>query len=96
MPQIDIEKKNIRHSLNGDPPLVSPYARQKGEKLIKSMKTTLKKSLPSNLVTKSAYSESNLSNKFNIKSKIKKDHQHDVTYYVKCLEEASLQGKLHW
>ena len=39
------------------------------------------------VVTKSAYSVRELSNKFNIKSKIKQDHQHDVTYYVKCPEE---------
>ena len=47
------------------------------------MKTTLKYNLPNNIVTKRAYSASKLSNKFNIKSKIKQDHQHDVTYYVK-------------
>ena len=51
------------------------------------MKTTLKYNLPNNIVTKSAYSASKLSNKFNIKLKIKQDHQHDVTYYVKCPEE---------
>ena len=38
-------------------------------------------------MTKSAYSASKLSSKFNIKSKIKQDHQHDVTYFVKCPEE---------
>ena len=54
------------------------------ERLIKSMKTTLKDNLPSNIVTKSAYPASNLSNKFNIILKIKQDHQHDVTYYAKC------------
>ena len=51
------------------------------------MKTTLKNNLPKNIVTKSGYSASKLSNKFNIKSKIKEDHQDDVTYYVKCPEE---------
>ena len=38
------------------------------------------------VVTKSAYSVRELSNKFNIKSKIKQDHQH-VICYVKCPEE---------
>ena len=65
-----------------------PYARQKGERLIKSAKTTLKYNLSNNIVTKSAYSVSTLSNKFNIKSKIKQDHQHDVTYYVKYRKES--------
>ena len=64
-----------------------PYAKQKGERLIKSVKTILKYNLPNNTVTKSAYSASKLSNKFNVKSKIKQDHQHVVTYYVKCPEE---------
>ena len=56
--------------------LVLPYAGQKREKLIKSMETTPKYSLPNNMVTKSAYSASKLRNKFNITSKIKQDYQH--------------------
>ena len=95
---MEIEKKNAfayelrqthdSHSLNGDPPLFLTNAGPKREKLIKSMKSmkaTLRKSLPSNTVTKSVYSASKLSNKLNIKLKIKQDHQHDVTYYVKYL-----------
>ena len=42
--------------------IVLPYARQKGERLIKSMKTTLKHNLPNNIVKKSEYSASKLSN----------------------------------
>ena len=67
--------------------LVLLYGGQKGERLIKSMKTNFKCNLPNNIVTKSAFSASKLSNKFNIKSKTKQDHQHDVTYCVKCPEE---------
>ena len=47
------------------------------------MKTTLKYNLPNNAVSKSTYSTSKLSKKFNIKWKIKHDHHH-ATYYVKC------------
>ena len=50
------------------------------------MKAILKYSLPNNKVKNSAYSASKLSNKFNIKSKLKQD-KHDVTYYFKCPEE---------
>ena len=64
--------------------LVLAYGGQKGEKIIKSMKTTLKYNLPNNIVIKAAYFTSKLSSKCNIKSKMKQDHQHDVTYYVKC------------
>ena len=62
--------------------------------LIKSMKTTLKYNLPSNVVSKSAYSASKLSNKFNIKWKIKHDHHH-VTYYVKCPVETCREDYIH-
>ena len=51
------------------------------------MKTALKYNSPNNIVTKSAYSASKRSNKFNIRSKIKQHHQHGVTYYVKYFEE---------
>ena len=64
--------------------LVLTYAGQKGERLLKSMKTTFKYNLQNNIVTKSAYSASKLSKKFNIKSKKKQGHQHNVTYYAKC------------
>ena len=48
------------------------------------MKTTLKHNLPNNTIMKSAYSASKLSSKFNIKSWIKHDHHHYVTYHFKC------------
>ena len=64
--------------------LILPYAGQKGKRLIKSMKKTVKCNLSNNIVTKSAYSASQLSREFNIKYKIKHDHHHYVTYYIKC------------
>ena len=48
------------------------------------MKKAVKYNLSNNIVTKSAYSASQLSREFNIKSKIKHDHHHCVTYYIKC------------
>ena len=50
--------------------------RTKKREVNKSMETTPKYSLPNNMVTKLAYSASKLRNKFNIKSKIKQDYQH--------------------
>ena len=47
--------------------LILPYAGQKGKRLIKSMKKTVKCNLSNNIVTKSAYSASQLSREFNIK-----------------------------
>ena len=67
--------------------LLLPYSSSKGEKLIRSMKKALKSKLPYNIVTKSAYSAVRLKDKFNIKTKTVKGHQHDITYYVECPEE---------
>ena len=51
------------------------------------MKKAFKSKLPDNIVSKSAYSAVRLKNKFNIKTKTVKEHQHDITYYVECTEE---------
>ena len=55
------------------------YSGPKGEKLIRSMKKGLKSQLPDDIVTKSAYSAMRLKDKFNIKTKTVKEHQHDIT-----------------
>ena len=67
--------------------LLLPCSGPKGEKLIRSMKKALKSKLPDDIVTKSAYSAMRLKDKFNIKTKTAKEHQHNITYYVECPEE---------
>ena len=67
--------------------LLLPYSGPKGEKHIRSMKKALKSKLPDDIVTKSAYSTMRLKDKFNIKTKTVKEHQHNITYYVECPEE---------
>ena len=67
--------------------LVLPYAGWKGEKLIKSMKNSLKCVLADHVTTRVTYSGTKLGSKFTkIKDKTIKEHQHDVVYYVKCPE----------
>ena len=51
------------------------------------MKKALKSKLPDNIVAKTAYSSVRLKDKFNIKIKAVKEHQHNITYYVKCPKE---------
>ena len=64
-----------------------PYAGSKGEKLIKSMKNSLKCVLPENFTARVRYLGTRLSSKFTkIKDKTVKEHQHDIVYYVKCPE----------
>ena len=57
----------------------------KVEKLMKSMKNSLKFVLPENVSTRVIYCGTRLSSKF-VKIKDKTEHQHDIVYHVKCLE----------
>ena len=63
-----------------------PYKGQQGEKVLKSFKTTLHRSLPNNIETKVVYTRTKLGSNFQIKDKTKFDHKHDLVYYVKCPE----------
>ena len=45
------------------------------------------RALPCNAKTCAAYSGIKFSSKFQLKDQTKRDHQHDVVYYEKCLEE---------
>ena len=63
-----------------------PYKRQQGEKVLKSFKTTLRRSLPNNIETKVVYTRTKLGSNFQIKDRTKFDHKHDLVYYVKYPE----------
>ena len=63
-----------------------PYKGQQGEKVLKSFKTTLHRSLPNNIEKKVVYTGTKLSSNCQIKDKTKFDRKHDLVYYVKCLE----------
>ena len=62
------------------------YKGQQGEKVLKSFKTTLHRSLSNNIETKVVYTGTKLGSNFQIKGKRKFDHKHDLAYYVKCPE----------
>ena len=51
------------------------------------MKKALKSKVPDKNVTRSAYSARRLKDKFHIKTKTVKEHQHDIPYYVECPED---------
>ena len=75
--------------------LVLPYTGSKGEKLIKSMKNSLKCVLTENVTTRITYSGTRLSIKFTkIKNKTVKEHQHDIVYYV--MSRKSVLRRLCW
>ena len=63
-----------------------PYKGQQGEKVLKSFKTTLYRSLPNDIETKVVHTRTKLGSNFQIKDKTEFDHKHDLVYYVKCRE----------
>ena len=63
-----------------------PYKGQQGEKVLKSFKTTLRRSLPNNIETKVVYTRTKLGSNFQIKDKTKFNHKHDLVSYAKCPE----------
>ena len=62
------------------------YKGQQSEKVLKSFKTALHRSLPNNIETKIVYTRTKLGSNFQIKDKTKFDHKYDLVYYVKCPE----------
>ena len=86
---VQSEDSNIRSSIQDNQSdfnktahlLVLPYAGSKGEKLVKSIKNSLKCVLLENVTTRVTYSGTRLSSKFTkIKDKTVKEHQHDIVY----------------
>ena len=79
--------------------LVLPYAGSKGEKLIKSMKNSLKCVLPENVTTRVIYFGTRLSSKFKkIKDKTVKEHQHDIVIILnvqKVSAQKTILEKMH-
>ena len=57
-----------------------PYKGQQGEKVLKSLKTALHRSLTNNIETKVLYTGMRLGSNFQIKDKTKFDHKHDLVY----------------
>ena len=94
--EVQSEDSNIRSSIEENQNgfnktahlLVLRYAGSKGEKLIRSMKNSLKCEIPINVTIRVTYSGAILYSKFtNIKNKTVKEHQNDIVYYVKCPED---------
>ena len=79
-------KSNINNDkTNTSQILVSPYKGERGQRIIKSINKTVKKVLPQNHVTQNFYKSKKLGSYFNIKDCTKLEHQHDRTYFTKCL-----------
>ena len=57
-----------------------PYQGGKGEQVIKSVRKTIKRLLPSNIKVKVSFTGNKFSSYFNIKGKTKFEHRHDVIY----------------
>ena len=57
-----------------------PYQRGKGEQVIKSVRKTIKRLLPSNIKVQVCLTGNKLSSCYNIKDKTKFEYRHDVIY----------------
>ena len=66
--------------------LILPYARPKGNSIMKTMNKSLERILPDNVKTRVTYTNQKLSTKLQIKDKIKDQHKQDLVYYCKCPE----------
>ena len=64
--------------------LVLPYKGERGQRIIKSINTAVKKILPQNHVTQNVYKSKKLGSYFNIKDSTKLKNQHDLTYFMQC------------
>ena len=64
--------------------LIIPYHGGKGEQLIKSLRKTIKRSLPSNIKGQVSFTGNQLSLCFSIKNKSKFEHRYDVIYLGTC------------
>ena len=68
--------------------LLLPYAGKNGCTRMKSLKTHLKKTLPSNVKADIVYTSSKLSCKFNVKDKTPFEEQHDLLYRAVCATDS--------
>ena len=63
-----------------------PHQGGKGEQVIKSVRKTIKRLLPSNIKVQVSFTGNKLSSCFNIKDKTRYEHRHDVIYPGTCPE----------
>ena len=68
--------------------IILPYKGTRGEKVLKSMRKSLKNN---NIQSKVVFQGTKLSDKLNIKDQIKKEHQHNLVYIVNCPSQACAQ-----
>ena len=67
--------------------LVLPYQGEKGINIVNSMKRYVNKTLPENVKAHTAFTGKWLSSCFKTKDRTKFEHQHDITYQMKCSAE---------
>ena len=66
--------------------LMIPYQGGKGEQVIKPVRKSIKRLLPSNMKVQVSFTGNKLSSCFNIKDKTRYEHRHDVIYPGTCPE----------
>ena len=64
--------------------LFLPFVGKQGIQLLSKMKHQLKRSIPSNLKTYTAYEGTKLSTQFPVKDRTKFEHGHNIVYFSLC------------
>ena len=85
-PVSDDMEENLKNQPNGSQVLMLkvPYAGEAGEGIIKSLKNTLRKNLPTNQECRIIQTGTKLSKRFNIKDKVDGKHLCNFIYHYKC------------
>lgn len=84
--QSDDEEETLNDEPNDTQVLMLkvPYAGEAGESIIKSLKSTLRRNLPTNLECRIVQTGTKLSKNFNIKDKVDGKHLSNFIYHHKC------------
>ena len=61
-----------------------PYGGEKGQKLVRKLQKNIKTNLKDKVRLRTTYTPCKLGSHFQIKDKTKLEHQHNVSYYIKC------------
>ena len=71
-----------------------PYKDEKGQNIIKSLNNTLFNVLPDGHGTKIVYAGKKLGSFFSMNDETKKQHQHDLIYYIECPESTCSENDI--
>ena len=67
-----------------------PYGGEKGQQLVRKLQKSIKNNLKDKVRLRTTYTPCKLGSRFQVKDKTKLDHQHNVSYHIKCANKKCL------